>query len=149
MLELTGPTYCPSGATVSTWERRRNASEYLKWLRSSLGKTTLSSGMRVVCPDIISASNRSPIFQLMYSVSILSYISLYQYSYPSTHSISRLDADSASERFKMHQKITMESTQTLEGGHCVNLDRELEAVNERCRRGTVKSWLVLATVPGH
>jgi hypothetical protein len=47
----------------------------------------------------------------MYSVCILTYVSMYLYSYPSTHGISGLDAGGTGVLFEGRQKMTIERTQ--------------------------------------
>jgi len=47
----------------------------------------------------------------MYSICILIYVSMNEYSYPSINSISGLAASDAWEQFKVHLRIIIESTQ--------------------------------------
>ena len=85
----------------------------------------------------------------MYSVCILIYVSIYLYSYTSTHGISGLAAGGAWEEFEMRLKMTIEWTQRFtprpwsskfgdaHGGHdWVNL----EAIIEPVWRCTWRPW---------
>jgi len=89
-----------------------------------------------------STSNHSHVFSL-YSHLCIS-ISMYLYSYPSTHAISGLAAGGAWEQFEVHLKMTIEWTQrytprpwsgefgdTFGGGNRAYLGIHLEAVIER------------------
>ena len=62
--------------------------------------------MLLVRLEIIATTNRSTIFKT--SVCILIHVSMYLYSYPSTHSISGLAAGGDSEQFKVRLKMMIE-----------------------------------------
>jgi len=87
-----------------TWEHQRHVWEHLQSQWSSLGKTTSSLGMLLVRLEIIAT-----VFSLYSHLCI--YVSIYLYSYPSTHSISGLPAGSAWEQFEVGLKMTIEWTQ--------------------------------------
>jgi len=89
----------------------------------------------------------------MYSVCILIFVCMYLYSYPSTHSISRLAAGCACDEFKVRLKTTMEWTQRYtprpwlsEFGDVlgcqdrVNTKMHLEAEIDQVWRGTWRPW---------
>jgi len=80
------------------WERRRHVWEHLKSQYSSLGKTPSSLGTLLVRLEIIATTYHSTIFKThvfsLYS-HLCIYVSMYLYSYPSTHNISRLAAGGA------------------------------------------------------
>jgi hypothetical protein len=59
------------------------------------GKTSSSLGTLLVHLELIATTYRSMIFKLMYSVCIPISVSMYLYSYPSTHGISELAAGGA------------------------------------------------------
>jgi hypothetical protein len=70
-------------------------------MKSSLGTLQLHQ-------EIIATTYHSTIFELMYSVSVLIYVSMYLYSYPSMHSTSGLAAGGARQQFKERLKMTIE-----------------------------------------
>jgi len=80
------------------WERRREVSEHLESQYSSLGKTTSSLGTLLVRLEIIATTYDSTIFKThvfsLYSQLCIN-VSMYLYSYPSTHVISGLAAGGA------------------------------------------------------
>ena len=77
----------------------------------------------------------------MYSVCILIYVSMYLYSYQSTHGISGLAAGGAWEQFEVRLKMTIEWTQRYTPG-CdrASLEMHLEAVIKRVCRCTWRPW---------
>jgi len=72
----------------STWERRRQAWERRRQAWEHLGAPATNLGAPVTCLGV-------PRITVMYSVCILIYVSMYLYSYPSTHAISGLAAGGA------------------------------------------------------
>jgi len=80
------------------WERRPQVGEHLESQYSSQGKKTYFLGSRLVRVEIIATTYRSMIFKTcvfsLYS-HLCIYVSMYLYSYPSTHGISGLAAGCA------------------------------------------------------
>ena len=68
---------------------------------ASLGAPMTSLGAPARCLG-------APRITVMYSVCSLIYVSMYLYSYPSTHGISGQAAGGAWEQFKVRLKITIE-----------------------------------------
>ena len=126
--EFTIPMQWPSGAPGSTWEcwqqdweckqqawkHRQQAWEHLESQYSILGKTPYSLGTLMLRLEIIATIDRSTIFKThvfhLYS-HLCIYVSMYQYSYPSTNGISRLAAGSTWQQFEVRLKLTIEWTQ--------------------------------------
>ena len=107
-----------------------------------------------VCLEIIATTDRSTIWKLVYSICILLHVSMYLYSYPSTHGISGLAEGAAWEQFKVRLIITIEWPQrytprpwssvfgdTLGANDRVNLEMHSEIVIERVCRCTWRPWL--------
>jgi len=93
------------------WERRCPVWEHLQSQYSSVWKTTSCSGILQVRLEIIATTNCSMFFTLTYSVCIVVYVSMYLYSYPSTHGISGLAPGSAWEKLEVCLKMTIKWTQ--------------------------------------
>jgi len=97
----------------SIWMHRQQTWEHLKLLNSSLRKTSSLLGMLLVRFEIIATSYHSTIFRTpvfnVYSYPHI-YESMYLYSYPSTHDISGLAAEGASEQYEVSLKMTIEWT---------------------------------------
>jgi len=81
----------------------------------------------------------------MYSLCILIYVSMYLYSYPSTHGISGLAAGGACEQFKVRLKITLEwthwSTPRPWSSQFGDAIADLDWVNSEMHCGAVMEWV--------
>jgi len=113
-------------------------------------------GIWQVRREIIATTYRSKIVKThvlrLYSHLCIN-VSMYRYSYPSTHGITALAAGGAWEQFEVHLKMTIQWTQiyypgpwssefgdTLRGHDGVNLEMHCEIVIERGRRCTWRPW---------
>jgi len=129
----------------SNWESWQQACKHLRSQWSRQGKTKSSLKILLVHLRIITTTYRCMIFKThifcLYSDSCT--LSMNLYSYPSTHSISRMTSGGVWEQFKVNQKMTIKCTQRYtwkswsskiadtHGSHNqVNLEMHCEAVIE-------------------
>jgi len=126
--------------------------ECCRWAWNAAGEP----GMLQVRLDIIATTYRSTIVKThvfrLYSHLWIN-VSMYRYSYPSTHGISALAAGGAWEQFEVHVKMTIQWTQiyypgpwlsefgdTLRGRDGVNFEMHCEIVIERGCRCIWRPW---------
>jgi len=106
-VRVTGSADFKPGSTWErwghTWERQQHAREHLESQQSSLGKTTSSLGTLLVHLEIIAT-----VFSLYSHLCI--FVSMYLYSYSSTHGISGLATGGEWEQFKVRLKMMIEWT---------------------------------------